>query len=176
MKSWPLWIAGTLVLAVIVHIMIILGMPYAIMDRAMSRIAVAGATNIALHAPKADALARGMKRPSPELLYSACVFDLSKQPLRITSPVPDSYWSLSLFAANTDNFFVLNDRQAGAARVDVILAMDGQNVPERANQGHAPVIIAPSEMGIILFRTLITSEDRLADLDQLRRKARCTPL
>ena len=64
----------------------------------------------------ADENARAIVRPSPDLLYAGCAFDLADGPLRIQATVPrDTYWSLSMFAANTDNFFVVNDRAAKSA-------------------------------------------------------------
>lgn len=176
MRGWPIWIAGTFVLALVFHLVTIAVMPYAIMDVAMSRIAETGGVNGAVHTPRATAQARTVVRPSPDLIYTVCVFDVSEAPLRVTSPVPDTYWSLSFFAANSDNFFVLNDRQAGAGPVEIVLAAEGQAVPEGANPKGAPVVTAPSETGIVLFRTLIASDARFEALDALRREAVCAPL
>ena len=36
-------------------------------------------------------------------------------------PKTRSYWSIALYAANSDNFFVVNDRQAGGRPVDLVL-------------------------------------------------------
>ena len=48
---------------------------------------LASGPNRALHAPRADANARTVVRPSPDLLYTVYVFDVSERPLRITAPV-----------------------------------------------------------------------------------------
>lgn len=173
MKTWPMWIAGTVVLAAVFHILTIFALPYGIMDRAMAGIAAqAGGVNKPLYPEPATAASRGIVRPSPDLLYTACVYDVGARPLRITSPVPDTYWSLSMFASNTDNFFVVNDRQANAGSIEIILATD-----ESANGGSgAPVVVAPSSRGIILFRSLIASEEERASIDAMRRQSGCEPL
>ncbi|MCF8470769.1 MAG: DUF1254 domain-containing protein [Parvibaculum sp.] len=173
MKTLSLWIAATLALAAAFHIVTIFGLPYAIMDRAMAGIASsAGGVNVPVYPERASAASRGIVRPSPDLLYTACVYDVSAQPVRLTSPVPDTYWSLSVFASNTDNFFVVNDRQVTSERIEIVLAPEGSP----AANGDVPVIIAPSTRGIVLFRSLITSEDSRAAIDAMRRQAHCEPL
>ena len=128
---------------------------------------LAGGPNRAMPAPRADASARAVVRPSPDLLYTVCVFDVSERPLRITAPVQDSYVSVSGFAADTDNFFAINDAALepgpdGVKRFDLVVAKAGATgLPAGAR-----VITAPSDRGLILFRTLITRD---ADLPRLQR-------
>lgn len=173
MKTWPLWIAGTVALAAVFHIITVFALPYGIMNRAMAGISSqAGGLNKAVYPDRATSESRGIVRPSPDLLYTACVYDVSDRPVRLTSPVPDTYWSLSAFAANTDNFFVVNDRQVRSKRIEIILTGQEDLVVE----GGHPVIVAPSMRGIVLFRSLVASEDAAAEIDTLRRQANCEPL
>lgn len=173
MKTWPLWIAACIALAAVFHILTVFALPYGIMNRAMAGIAAqAGGTNKAIHPAPATAEARGIVRPSPDLLYTACVYDVSDKPVRLTSPVPDTYWSLSAFAANTDNFFVVNDREVRGNHIEIILTGRDDIVAE----GGHPIIVAPSTRGIVLFRSLVSSDEAADDLDQLRRQANCEPL
>ena len=118
-----------------------------------------------------DEKARRVVRPSPNLLYSACGYDVSKGPIRLSAPIPkDTYWSLSIFAANTDNFFVINDRQAKSDRVEVILVNKGGTVPD---PGDAIVVEAKAIVGAVLFRMLIPDESRLDELIGIQKQARC---
>lgn len=129
---------------------------------------LAGGVNRALPAPRADASARAVVRPSPDLLYTVCVFDVSTRPLRITAPVQDSYVSVSGFAADTDNFFAINDAELepdadGVKRFDLVVARSGvAGLPAGAR-----AITAPSDKGLILFRSLITRD---ADVPGLQRE------
>ncbi|HUS25246.1 MAG TPA: DUF1254 domain-containing protein [Candidatus Binatia bacterium] len=133
--------------------------------------------DIAVHAPRADASARTVVRPSPDLLYTACVFDVSRRPLHITGPVPDSYASLSGFAANTDNFFALNDAAvtadaSGRRRFDVVLA----RAPLAQLPPGARLVLSPTARGLVLFRTLIPDEATLPALLALQQQQACEPL
>jgi uncharacterized membrane protein len=115
--------------------------------------------NRVFHIPKVTAGKLRIVRPSPDLLYSLAVFDLSGGPVRITAPVPDSYVSLSLYASNTDNFYVTNDRRTEGPDFDLTLVG-----PE--DHGPAPtdslVVRAPSQTGVIVFR-YFTGDGRQAD-------------
>ena len=48
-------------------------------------------------------------------------------PLRYAYPALTSYWSIALYGANSDNFFVLNDGKANGAPVDLWLVSEGAN-------------------------------------------------
>ncbi|MEQ9144350.1 MAG: DUF1254 domain-containing protein [Parvibaculaceae bacterium] len=174
MRSWPFLLAATLILAGIVHIGAILLWPNFVMGRLVSGVDNQVGANAALHAPRADETARTVVRPSPDLIYTICAFDVSQGAVRLSAPVPpDTYFSLSMFADNTDNFFVVNDSQLEKDTIDVVLVKTESQVTEL---GGAPIVVAPSERGVVLFRTLIQSEDRFAELDAIRKQAACAPM
>ena len=135
-----------------------------------------GGYNVALPAPRADAASRWVVRPSPDMLYTVCVFDLSERPLRITAPVQDSYVSVAGFGADTSNFFAVNDGQVPAApdgskHFDLVVALaPAPDLPA------APLVIAPSARGLILFRSLIPNDVDLPRLLQFQSQQRCDPL
>jgi uncharacterized membrane protein len=160
------WVLATIVLGVVLHVALVFALPHLIMMRAMERL---GAANTIHHGARVDASSRAVVRPSPDLLYSACPYDLSHGALRVTAPVPAStYWSVSAFDSQTNNFFVLDDREAKGA-ADFILAAK----PMKA--GALQVIVSPTEHGVLLFRTLIDNDAHFATLNAARLRARCTP-
>jgi uncharacterized membrane protein len=172
-RHWK-WIAGTLFIAVAVHIASLLALPPLIMMRTMNGITRAVVANTMLYPPQSTARSRGVVRPSPDLLYSICIYDLAAAngALRVsTHDMPDTYWSVSVFDADTNNFYALNDRHAGNDAADFLLMAPGTLPPN----DQLPVVTAPSSRGIVLFRTLIDHESRLAEIDAGRRNADCSP-
>lgn len=168
---WLRWGVPTLILAAVIHWIAVAFAPAIIMSRAMSVMGTKG-TNVITHSERATATSRRIVKPSPDLLYSQCVFDVSRRPLKITTAAPtDTYWSVALYAANTDNFFVLNDTGAKGQPATIILMGPGQTVPPQPEGTH--VVTAPSAKGVVLFRTLVNDDAREADLDQQRRAAKC---
>lgn len=174
MRKTLVWSAAVLSLAVIIHIIAIFAVPNVIMGTLISRAGEANGVNTIFHGKRADATSRQIVRPSPDLIYSMCVFDLSNGPVTLAAPIPtDTYWSLSAFDDNTNNFFVVNGRQITTDHVEFVLARDSYQAPA---VGGAPVILSPSTTGVVLFRTLIQSEDRFEALDEVRKQATCAPL
>jgi len=161
-------------LAALIHLVTIAVMPHFLMARAMAKLAAGAGYNVLTHPDRADASDRDIVRSSPDLAYSVCVFDVSHQPLRITAPVRWGYMSLSLFADNTDNFFVVNDQQVAGGRIDIVL--EGPSSPTGDVSGGAQVVRAPSNKGVILFRRVIPGDEEYARIDAERREARCVPI
>jgi uncharacterized membrane protein len=106
--------------------------------------------------------------PSPDLLYSKCVYDVSAGPVRVGTPVPDGYWSMSVYAENTDLVAVVNDRELPERRLDAVLALAGQAAPAGVR-----VIRVPTARGAAFFRTLVEDPEDEAALDALRRQGSC---
>ena len=169
--EWIGWIVLTLVIAFVVHVASVRYLPHAIMHIAMDKM---GAVNEIHHGRRVDEASRGVVRPSPDLLYSSCPFDLSKGTLEVKAPVPPgTYWSVSAFDTETNNFFALNDRQIGGQPLELILLpTHGGQEPAMHIAGQL-VVRAPTERGLILFRTLINDDRNFATIDAIRRQATC---
>jgi uncharacterized membrane protein len=173
MKRWLYRILATLALAALFHVLTVMAFPRAVMvalawkakDRNLS-------TNVFYHQPRVMAESRTVIRPSPDLLYSACAYDVSKAPLRFSAAVPDTYWSLSFFASNTDNFFVINDREVKGNSADILLVGPGRPY---MNPGNAQVVFSPSSRGVAIIRILITHENKLDELTTIQKQASCAP-
>src|SRR5689334_8862736 len=117
MNAWWKWIVAALVVAVAAHVLSVMFLPRAIMLRTMYGITrAAHGPNHLVFGVRPTAANRGVVRPSPDLLYSSCVYDLARAGgvVRVrASGMPKTYWSVSVFDADTNNFFVVNDRQTG---------------------------------------------------------------
>jgi uncharacterized membrane protein len=122
-----LWFYRVLTLAttvVLVHIAAVWAVPRVIMQILMHGPIAQSMSmqNQAAFPPPVTAQSRTVVMPSPDLLYSVCVFDVTAGPVRITAqPNLKSYWSIALYAANSDNFFVINDQKSGDKPVDIWL-------------------------------------------------------
>jgi uncharacterized membrane protein len=174
MRRWLFRILATLALAAAFHVLTVMAFPRAIMFAFAWRGKDLGLSpNVLYHQPRVTAVSRTVARPSPDLLYSVCAYDVSKAPLRISASVPDTYWSLSFFASNTDNFFVVNDQEVTARSVDILLAGPGTAYK---NPGNVQVVTSPSSRGVALIRILITDEDRIEELTKIQRQASCSPV
>lgn len=147
--------------------------PFVLMKAAMKKIgqsASNGRANVFAFGPMATADRQPIVRPSPDLLYSTCVFDLSQGPVLVrVEPVPGHYWSLSIFDARTDVAAVRSDRDTGGQPAMLALHRPGQAVPA----GWAPVALG-YDKGIALIRILLADKSEFAAIDAIRRKSSCS--
>jgi uncharacterized membrane protein len=155
-----LWFYRALTLsvtAIIAHLALVWATPRLIMRHVMNspEAIEMNMLNNAAFPPPVDASSRRVVMPSPDLLYSVCVFDVSKGPVRVTAqPGLKTYWSIALYGSNSDNFFVINDREAGNAPVDLWLVSEGPNAADPTVPTGAKVVVTPSEKGFLLMRVL----------------------
>jgi uncharacterized membrane protein len=169
MRRWLLPILFGLVLAAAAWQAALVAAPRFIMAVAVNRLAEAGGLGRMLHAPLPAAGRRTIVRPSPDLAYSSCPFDLSAGPLLVeVAPVPAPYWSLAVFDARTDVAFVANNRDTKGGAIRIALARPGQNVPPGVG-----VILLNGDKGVALVRILIEDRTRFAAIDRARRASRC---
>ncbi len=162
--SWSWWLLGTILLTVAGHRILVWGCPYVVMTVTMWGISRQIGLNTVVHTPTPTAQTQIIVRSSPDLMYSTVVYDVSTTALHITVPIPDCYMSLSMYAANTDNFYVINDSQVSDPSLELVLI--GPSTP--VSQNTSLTIQSPSQRGILLFRFFAGQDDRLAEIDALR--------
>lgn len=182
-RLWFYRILTLVTTAILVHIAAVWAAPRLIMQVLMHgpSAQTMNMQNQAAFPPPVTAASRTVVMPSPDLLYSVCVFDVTTGPVRISAnPQLKSYWSIALYAANSDNFFVINDRKADGRPVDVWLVSetgtsDARPIPPAMPAG-AQVVVSPSKTGFLLMRVL--SGDYEAEktiIEPARRTLACTP-
>jgi uncharacterized membrane protein len=168
MKKWIKPTLLTIILAVVFHLIVIAVFPNAMMSAVLKVLMKGRQANVVYHRLPEAAGQDRVPMTSPNLLKSSCVFDVSEKPLRIKAAVPDTYWSLSFYAMNTDNFYVINDEQVKSKRVDLVLVGPGRSYKK---SGDEKVVMAPSKRGYIIIRMLITDPGRLPELMKVQKQA-----
>lgn len=117
--------------------------------------------NKVFHADIINSNSRDVIKPSPDLLYSGCSYDVTYSPLIITSEVLDSYWSISFYASNSDNFALMNDMDIQDKNIKIYL-FGPNSKPIKITDGYA--IFSPSNKGAMLIRRFIGNEMNIDEL------------
>ena len=193
MKPWQRLLALGLAVAVLSHLLAVWAAPRLIMREAMTRIgeetsrqaraqaraqgAPSAVTGVYLP-PPTDHTQRRIVMPSPDLLYATCALDLGADPQRITAQVEHPrYWSVALYGANSDNFFVVNDRKTTEpGQLDFWVVAPGTDRAALAVTAGSTVVEAPSAKSLLLMRLLVSDDP--ADLESAQRartSLRCLP-
>lgn len=171
MRRWLLPLVVGVIVAVAGYQFALAAAPRLLMRAAIARVGQGG-MNRMTHGPLATDRARAIVRPSPDLAYSSCPFDLSGGPVRVqVAPAPSVYWSLSVFDSRTDTAFVRNNAEAGQQPIDIILARPGQ-----AAAAGREVVRVNGDRGIALVRILVQDRSGFPAIDAARRRSSCAPI
>lgn len=169
MRGWIGPVCAGLVAALLCWHVALVAVPRGLMVVASRRIAALGGVNHMLHAPLVTANSRAVVRPSPDLLYSSCAFDVAASPVLLDiAPVDAPYWSLSVFDALTNVAFVSNNQRSHGTPIRVAILRPGQKAPT----GYQPVTVS-GPRGVALVRILIDRTQSIDAIDAARRKSSC---
>ena len=152
--TWPLLFIGSVAVG---HAATLALTPLVIMDRAMAAMAERG---VPLHAfvlsARITPATQTVVRPSPDLAYSICRYDLAQAPsgVRVEAAGWRGLSSVSVFDATTANIAALPIGPQGAG---LTLVRDGEAGPGR--------VVSPTDQGLILIRRLAPSQ---AEYDAVR--------
>ncbi|HQS12280.1 MAG: hypothetical protein B7Y62_00735 [Sphingomonadales bacterium 35-56-22] len=172
MRRWIFPILAGAVLGAGAYQATLLATPYALMQAAMMKVGKQGPANQFAFAPMTTAENQTIVRPSPDLSYSVCAFDVSKGPVLVdVQPVPGYYWSVSVFDARTDVAAVRSDRDTKGASARLALMKQGQTAPA----GYDPVRVG-YDRGLVLIRILVAPASTFPTIDAIRRKSTCKQL
>ncbi|PWR18820.1 DUF1254 domain-containing protein [Zavarzinia compransoris] len=167
--------AIVLVVAAVTHVAAVWALPRLIMSVVIDRAAAtAGGPNRPLHPPAVDDTSRWVVLPSPDLRYSSCALDLRQGPVEVSATPPESYFSLSVFDAITDNVFVISNATTGSGPIRLVIA--GPDKPPPTLPEGARLVTMPTETGLLLLRALAATPELAAAADEARRTLVCKPL
>lgn len=167
MKNLVMWTVCTLILAAVFHVAGLWLLPRLITQIAVNRI-LTGRSLVFNEMNYGDIRSAGKDTVPMENADSKttfAVFDVTDKPVRIKCVVPptDNYWSVSLYAWNTDNFYVVNDRTAKEKAFDLVLVKPGSKYQ---SVGKEEILTVPTNKGVMLIRMLVNDRN---DKDEVAR-------
>jgi uncharacterized membrane protein len=103
---------------------------------------------------------------SPDIIYSFAAYDVSQGPIRIHCVIPTdiTYWSVSFYDMNSQNFFVENSLAAQSSELDLILAAQGVDSKLLLNE---KVITSSTNKGMIAIRAVISDRNNKDELERI---------
>jgi uncharacterized membrane protein len=166
-------LAAGAVLFVLTYRLLLHRVPIKLMDGAEKRLLSirTSGPNTFHHGRTPTHKSRQIVMPSPDLVYSSCVYDLSAGDLAIAGRLPPEghYWSLSLYAHNTDNYFVLNDRELASRSFSIVVRREGRSGPLEDTM----TIESPTQTGIALIRMIQRKQEDLPIIQASQQSIRC---
>jgi uncharacterized membrane protein len=99
-----------------------------------------------------DETSRTVVRPSPDLLYASCLYNLEDGPLIIEAPIPARYWSMQFYQMNTDNYAGITNQRDEHHRVGSVVKVTLIDSDDSPADYTGEVIQSPTQRGMIMLR------------------------
>ena len=159
----------------------LLATPFALMRFAAAKAGKGLPVNRFAFGPMTTADNQTIVRPSPDLSYSLCVFEIPDEGYVLVDvePIPGHYWSVSVFDGRTDVAAVRSDRDTGGKPAKLVIFRR----PMSSGQAHVGYDTAPAgyepvpvdyDRGVVLIRILLSDKTEFPVVDALRRKSTCS--
>lgn len=168
-----------LVGAALLHLIIILSLPRFSERDAHSRVLNEG-PEFKFHAIGTKMDQAGLALQDPFLQTAVCAFDITEQPVRLTSANGVPFWSFATFDSASNETFSINDRTAADRMLDVIVATPVQATALRkalASTQVQPIIVETAQVeGYAVLRALVPQKSFLTAAQEFLAKADCSPM
>jgi uncharacterized membrane protein len=179
MIRWILWLMGGVLLGAVVHLATILILPQTATQDAYSRLRPLTPVNavVPLPAPTPDKAI--MPFMDPAFAASACRYDLTAAPLKLTVPVTQAYTSVSFYTRQGISYYAINDRAAGrrVIELDLMTSEQRSQLPddEEVTAADRLIVESPTDTGLIVVRALAPEPGLLAAATNALTAAQCRP-
>jgi uncharacterized membrane protein len=154
------WCLGIVLCAWAGQYLLALMLPNLVMEILYQRGRPAMAYNTLIANPRPDETMREVVRPSPDLLYANCIYNLEQGPLVIEAPVPERYWSMQFYQMNTDNYAGITNQRDERYRVGTTVKVTLIGPDSIAADFSGEVIQSPTQRGIMLLRASGIGDDQ----------------
>ena len=123
--------------------------------------------------PVPDETSRTVVRPSPDLLYASCIYNLQDGPLVIEAHIPERYWSMQFYQMNTDNYAGITNQRDERSRAGSVVSVTLIGTDDSPENYTGKVIQSPTQRGMVLLRASAIG-DHTEQLKALQ-ASRCDP-
>lgn len=166
------WIGAFIVVAAVAHIAILRAAPYMIMSKVIRTM---GDRGMPLHrftiSPRITPQTQTIVRPSPDLAYSICRFDLTNGPIMISGAMWAGYASLTIFDAQTNAVFIGSLDSENSRQNSVVLTMRS-SVKAAKNTS---IVMLEKPTGLALIRRLAPTASLYEQAQLLTKSDMCAP-
>ena len=121
MTGRTFWVLSFLLLATASHLAFVLFLPNMDAQALYEDIATVAGVN-KIKPLSNDEIGQLSSLGDRKLVHAVCAYDLTNGPVRLNARLPDNYWSISIYSPRGDVIYTLNDRQANATALTILIS------------------------------------------------------
>ncbi len=159
MKHFLFWGMAVVLLAAAVHIITTVLLPRMKLQNTLMVLMESGKTNSLTVLDDEKLRGELFGIASPDLAIAICPYNIEANQIFIVAPLPDTYWSISIFGSNGENIYTINNQQVGTRKFAATIIhkqsepQGSDNTVPRRRDGI--IISSPDETGVVLIRALV---------------------
>lgn len=171
-------IAAAVIVAGIIHILAVLGLPYLAENSAWSRLSSLGDANTMLVLPPASASQQTLPLMAPDIRYAFCRYDLSSGPVRLGTQILDDLWMIALYTPHGDNFYTISGGDLKRAKVAMVISTEPETLLQleadaSEDADNVVIVKAPEPTGIAMIRAPLRGPAYAARTELALKRASC---
>lgn len=113
---------GVALLAVLIHILVVLSLPYLAPKNAWARVSALSEVNRMVVLPAATPAHQSLPLMAPDVRYALCRFNLENGPVRISTQILDGLWIITFYTASGENFYAITGRELKRNQIEIIIS------------------------------------------------------
>ncbi len=178
MTGRSFWLVSLLLLSAACHLAFVLfGPNFNSQNLYQNLIAVTGTNKLqTLSAEQANRLSSSSDN---KLVHAVCAYDLSRGPIQLTARFPESYWSVNIYSLQGDVIYTLNDRQANADSLSIVISSSGDSPPIAESETAQPAglgeinVLSDDVKGLAVLRSALINEKERKRVAEALSRSQC---
>lgn len=163
------WGAATIILTLIVHISVVLAIPYLSENDAWRRLINFTEPNQMRVLEKLDENNQLWAFHAPDIKYAVCRYDITRAPVRIHFTMLRGFWSVALYDDEGRNFYAADGFDLLRSQMSLIL-LGPDDI--KGDDISLPIKV-PSEQGLIVLRAPVDNQVMAPKILELLKSAKC---
>lgn len=154
--SW-LTLPTAIILACIIHVAAVLGLPLLAPKTAWDRLSALGEPNEMVILPAAAPEHQSLPMMAPDVRYAVCRFDISEGPVRLSTQILDDFWVIAFYTPGGQNFYTVSGGELKRNKIEIIISTKkeaifeiGANILDDIDD--LVVVASPEREGIAMIR------------------------
>ena len=172
-----IWAVAALLLAGIVHIVTVIGVPRFAVADPWQEIGAHAAEERFVRLPRAGPGETPLPGFDPATTHAVCRFSLDRGPVRLQADAAEVYWSLSLYDRRGLWVWGVDNRAAEQKPIDILVATDVQvaQLRETLPDELEDVVIVdwPGREGFAIYKILVPTRSLETEVEAVLASARC---
>jgi len=174
------WYAITLSLLVagIIHIIAVLGIPQIAPRNAWTRLTTLADANTLVVLPHPSPAHQSLPMMAPDMRYAICRYDLSRGPVRINTRIPDELWNIAFYDPSGTNYYTISGGDIKREKIEIIVSTQSNALLDDETNAliyseDSLVVTSPENLGLVMIRAPLAGTSYADRTERALRRASC---